>query len=91
MLGISPDGPSSHEKFASKFNLTFPLLCDEDHSVCQQYGVWVEKTRFGKKSFGVQRATFLILADGTIGRVWPKVQVNGHVQDVAQEVAALRG
>lgn len=89
MLGISPDGVDSHEKFAGKFDLNFPLLSDEGHAVCEQYGVWVEKTRFGKTSFGVQRATFLIGSDGNIARVWPAVNVDGHVEEVAAAIAEL--
>ncbi len=89
VLGVSADSVASHQKFAAKFNLTFPLLADEDHSICEKYGVWVEKNMYGKKSMGIQRATFLIGKDGKIARVWPKVKVEGHVAEVAQAVAEL--
>ncbi len=89
VLGVSTDSVESHRKFATKFSLTFPLLADEDHAVCEKYGVWVEKNMYGKKSMGIQRATFLIGKDGKIARVWPKVKVEGHVAEVAQTVAEL--
>jgi len=89
VLGVSSDSVESHRKFAAKFGLTFPLLADEDHSVCEKYGVWVEKNMYGKKSMGIQRATFLIGKDGQVARVWPKVKVEGHVVEVAQAVAEL--
>lgn len=89
VLGVSTDTVESHRKFAAKFSLTFPLLSDEDHAVCEKYGVWVEKNMYGKKSMGIQRATFLIGKDGKIARIWPKVKVEGHVAEVAQAVAEL--
>lgn len=89
VLGISTDDVKSHEKFATKFELPFPLLADEDHSICEKYGVWVEKNMYGKVSMGVQRATFLIDKQGKIARAWPKVKVDGHVTEVAEAVAAL--
>ena len=82
VLGISPDSTTSHEKFAAKFELPFPLLSDPDHAVAEKYGVWVEKNMYGRKSMGVQRATFLIDKRGKIAAVWPKVKVAGHVDDV---------
>ena len=89
MFGISCDGLESHGQFSRKFDLTFPLLSDSDHSVCEKYGVWVEKDRAGKKSMGIQRATFLIGRDGTIARVWPAAQVDGHVDEVAAAAASV--
>jgi thioredoxin-dependent peroxiredoxin len=89
VFGISCDSLASHEQFSGKFDLNFPLLCDEDHSVCENFGVWVEKNRFGKKSMGIQRATFLIGKDGVISRVWPTVNVDGHVDEVADAVASI--
>lgn len=89
MFGISCDGLDSHQKFSQKFDLTFPLLSDTDHSVCEKYGVWVEKNRAGKKSMGIQRATFLIDREGRIARVWPAVQVDGHIDEVAAAVAEI--
>lgn len=89
VLGVSTDPVASHVKFATKFSLPFPLLADEAHEVAEKYGVWVEKSMYGKKSMGIQRATFLIDASGRIAAVWPKVKVDGHVEDVAAQVKAL--
>lgn len=89
VLGVSTDPVSSHEKFAEKFSLPFALLADEDHAVCEKYGVWVEKNMYGKKSMGVQRATFLIEKSGKIARVWPKVRVPEHAAEVAAAVSEL--
>jgi len=91
VLGVSPDSVASHQKFAGKFSLPFPLLADEDHAVAEKYGVWVEKNRYGKKSMGIQRATFLIDAEGNIAAAWPKVKVDGHVAEVAAKLRELRG
>ncbi len=89
VLGISPDTVESHQKFISKFELPFPLLADVDHAVAEKYGVWVEKNMYGKKSMGMQRATFLIDRNGKIAAVWPRVKVDGHVAAVAEKLAAL--
>ena len=89
VLGVSTDSIDRHRKFADKYELPFPLLADEDHSLAEKYGVWVEKTNYGKKSWGVQRATFLIDKTGRIAAVWPKVKVAGHVAAVAEKVAEL--
>ena len=89
VLGVSPDSVASHEKFAAKFELPFTLLSDPDHAVCEKYGVWVEKNMYGRKSMGVQRATFLIDREGKIAAVWPRVKVEGHVDEVAARVAEL--
>ncbi len=90
VLGVSTDSVASHHKFADKFSLPFPLLADEDHKVAEAYGVWVEKNMYGKKSMGIQRATFLIDKQGTIAAVWPKVKVQSHVEEVAAKLAELR-
>jgi peroxiredoxin Q/BCP len=89
VLGVSPDSVASHEKFISKYELPFTLLSDEDHAICEKYGVWVEKKNYGKTYMGVQRATFLIDKEGKIAAAWPKVSVKGHVEDVAARVAEL--
>lgn len=89
VLGVSTDTVDSHEKFAEKFSLPFPLLADEDHAVAEKYGVWVEKNMYGKKSMGVQRATFLIDKSGKIAAVWPKVKVEEHIEEVAQKLDEL--
>ncbi len=87
VLGVSADDVDSHVKFRDKYQLNFPLLADTDHKVAEKYGAWREKVRFGKKSFGIQRSTFLIDAEGKIRKVWKSVQVDGHDQQV---LAALR-
>ena len=89
ILGVSADSVESHNKFATKFSLPFALLSDTDHSVCAKYGVWIEKNRFGKKSMGIQRATFLIGKDGKIAATWPNVKVNGHAAEVAERLQGL--
>jgi peroxiredoxin Q/BCP len=90
VLGVSCDTVESHQKFVDKFSLPFPLLSDENHELAEQYGVWVEKNMYGKKSMGVQRATFLIDKSGKIAAAWPKVKVDGHVAAVAEKLAELR-
>lgn len=86
MVGISPDGPSEQAKFREKEKLTFPLLCDEDHSVAEAYGVWKEKSMYGKKYFGVERTTFLIDAEGNIAKVFHKVKPEGHAAQVLESL-----
>ncbi|WP_299830494.1 peroxiredoxin [uncultured Roseobacter sp.] len=89
VFGISKDSMASHDKFVAKKELTVPLLSDEHGSACEDYGVWKEKSMYGKKFLGIERSTFLIAADGTIARIWPKVKVPGHVDEVLQAVQAL--
>jgi peroxiredoxin Q/BCP len=86
VLGISPDSTASHEKFAAKFGLPFVLLSDPEHQVAEKYGVWVEKNMYGRKSMGIQRATFLIDKKGKIAAIWPKVKVKGHVEEVVTKL-----
>ena len=87
VVGVSPDTVGSHKKFKQKYGLDFPLLADVDKQVCQSFGVWVQKSMFGKKYMGVQRATFIIGKDGKIKKAWPKVSVTGHAEEV---LAALQ-
>jgi peroxiredoxin Q/BCP len=89
VLGVSTDTVDSHQQFAEKFSLPFPLLSDEDHAVAEKYGVWVEKNMYGKKSLGIQRATFLIDKAGKIVAIWPKVKVDGHIRDVVRRLEEL--
>ena len=91
VLGVSTDTVDSHQKFAEKFSLPFPLLADEDHAVAEKYGVWVEKNMYGKKSMGIQRATFLIDKQGKIAAVWPKVKVEVHIEEVTEKLAEISG
>jgi peroxiredoxin Q/BCP len=89
VFGLSRDTMAKHEKFAAKHGLAVPLLSDEDGSVTEDYGVWVEKNMYGKTSMGIERATYLIAADGTIAQIWRKVKVPGHVEAVLEAVRAL--
>jgi peroxiredoxin Q/BCP len=88
--GISPDDAASHARFRAKFELVFPLLVDADHATAEAYGVWVEKTNYGRTYMGVQRATFLVAPDGRIAHAWPKVTAEGHAEDVLQMLVAAR-
>jgi peroxiredoxin Q/BCP len=89
VLGISPDSVRSHEKFKKKNDLTYPLLADEEHRVAEAYGVWAEKSMYGRKYWGVNRTTFIIDANGRIARVFEKVKPEAHAASVADAVAAL--
>ena len=90
VLGVSADGVDSHGKFRDKFQLNFPLLADEDHQVAEKYGAWREKNLYGKKSMGIQRSTFLIDAEGTVTKVWKKVNVDGHDEEVLAALKELK-
>ena len=89
LLGVSADDVASHVKFRDKFKLNFPLLADVDHKVAEKYGAWREKNMYGKKSMGIQRSTFLIDADGKVAKVWKRVQVDGHDEQVLAALNAL--
>jgi peroxiredoxin Q/BCP len=89
VIGVSRDPIKALEKFAEKYKLTFPLASDEQGSVTEAYGVWVEKSMYGRKYMGIERATFLIGGDGRIARIWPKVSVTGHAADVLKAAQAL--
>jgi peroxiredoxin Q/BCP len=89
VLGVSPDDIASHEKFRDKYSLNFPLLADPDHKVADKYGAWREKNMYGKKSMGIQRSTFLIDADGKVAKVWKRVSVDGHDEQVLAALADL--
>ena len=90
VVGISPDSTRSHDAFKAKHGLEFPLAADEDKEACQSYGVWTEKSMYGRKYMGVERTTFLIGPDGRIAEVWPKVSVKGHAEAVLAAARALR-
>ncbi len=90
VLGVSTDSVDSHEKFAEKYGLSFPLLSDTDATVSQLYGVYGEKNLYGKKYMGVNRETFLIDKDGIVRKVWPKVKPDEHASEVLEEVDALK-
>lgn len=89
VLGISKDSVKSHAKFVGKYDLKIGLGSDEDGAVCEAFGVWVEKSMYGKKYMGIERSTFLIDAEGKIARVWRKVKVAGHAQAVLEAAKAL--
>lgn len=89
VFGISPDDVASHQKFTDKFQLNFPLLADVDHAVAEKFGAWREKNMYGKKSMGVQRSTFIIDGNGIVCKVWKKVSVDGHDQQVIDELTKL--
>jgi peroxiredoxin Q/BCP len=89
VFGVSTDDVASHVKFRDKYQLNFPLLADVDHEVAEKYGAWREKNMYGKKSMGIQRSTYLIDADGKVAKVWKRVQVEGHDQQVLDALAEL--
>jgi thioredoxin-dependent peroxiredoxin len=84
VLGVSPDSVESHRKFKEKHDLNFPLLADEDHEVAEAYGVWKEKSMYGRKFWGVERSTFLIDPEGRVRKLWRRVKPKGHVEAVAE-------
>ncbi|MBL8689531.1 MAG: thioredoxin-dependent thiol peroxidase [Rhodospirillaceae bacterium] len=89
VIGISKDTVASHDKFAAKYDLSFPLMSDTEGKACEAFGTWVEKSLYGRKYMGIERATFLIDAKGVVRNVWRKVKVPGHVDDVLAAVKAL--
>ena len=82
VLGVSRDDSKSHAKFRAKYDLNFPLLSDDDGRVTEAYGVWRMKNMYGREYFGIERTTFLIDEKGKIARIWPKVKVEGHTDEV---------
>ena len=91
VIGVSPDSPRKHANFTSKHALSIDLLSDEDLKAANAYGVWVEKSMYGRKYMGVERATYLIGGDGRIRRIWRKVRVKGHAAEVLQAARDLGG
>jgi len=89
VIGVSPDTVEAVRKFADKFDLDFTLLADADHAVAEKYGTWVEKSMYGKKYMGVQRATFIIGPNGKIARAFPKVSPKTHDEVVLKALAEL--
>ncbi|MEL7462670.1 MAG: thioredoxin-dependent thiol peroxidase [Pseudomonadota bacterium] len=89
VIGVSKDSVAKHDKFAAKHDLGVILASDEETTVCEDYGVWVEKNMYGKKYMGIERATFLIDGEGVIREIWRKVKVKGHVAAVREAVEAL--
>ena len=82
ILGVSKDNPAKHRKFIDKYDLKIPLASDVDGSACEAFGTWVQKSMYGRKYMGIDRATFLVDRDGVVKRIWRKVKVPGHVEEV---------
>src|SRR5206468_1890397 len=89
VLGVSRDDTASHVKFREKYDLNFPLLSDDKGRVTEAYGVWKKKNLYGREYFGIERTTFLIDEGGKIARIWPKVRVEGHTDEVVGEGQAI--
>ncbi len=89
ILGCSPDDLRSHDRFISKYDLPFVLLSDPDHRTALDYGVWKEKNMYGRKIIGVERSTFLISPDQKIVRIWRRVKVEGHIDEIIDELKML--
>lgn len=90
ILGVSKDSVKSHDKFKEKYCLPFPLASDEEGKMCEDFGVWVEKSMYGKRYMGIDRATFLIDKNGVIRNIWRKVKVEGHAKEVLEAAQALK-
>jgi peroxiredoxin Q/BCP len=84
VLGVSPDDEASHARFREKYSLPFTLLADPDHAVAEEYGVWVEKTNYGRKSMGIERSTFVIDPEGNVAKVLRRVKPEGHADKVLE-------
>ena len=89
LLGVSKDGAAKHRKFIDKYELKVPLATDADGSVCEAFGVWIEKSMYGRKYMGIDRSTFLVDRDGVVKRVWRKVSVPGHAEEVLKAAQDL--
>ena len=89
VLGVSPDSAKSHRKFREKHGLPYNLLVDDGHRLADAYGIWKEKTLYGVKYMGVERTTIVIDREGKVRKIFPKVRVDGHVEEVAAAVSAL--
>lgn len=90
VLGVSRDSQARHEKFRDKYDLNFPLLVDEDGKICEKYGVWQEKSLYGKKFMGIVRSTFIIDSEGKIAKHYPKVKVKGHVDQILEDLTEIK-
>jgi len=88
IVGVSPDQAEAQQKFAAKYNLPFTFVPDSDHSIAEAYGVWKEKSMYGRKFMGIERTTFVIGADGKIEKIFPKVKVEGHAAAVLESLKA---
>lgn len=86
ILGVSADSTAQHTKFIEKYGLPFSLLVDEDHKVCEAYGVWVLKKMYGREFMGIERSTFLIDEEGIVRKEWRKVKVKNHIEEVLESI-----
>jgi thioredoxin-dependent peroxiredoxin len=84
VLGVSPDDETSHARFRDKYSLPFTLLADREHEVAEEYGVWVERNRYGRKSMGIDRSTFVIDEDGNVAKILQRVKPEGHAERVLE-------
>jgi len=89
IIGVSKDDVNSHDKFKKKYCLEFDLASDFNSDICEKYGVWLQKSIFGKKYMGIERSTFLIDTEGKIAYIWLKVKINGHPQDVLNQIRQI--
>ena len=89
VVGVSRDPMKSHEKFIGKYDLAVPLVSDQDGGISEAFGTWVQKSMYGRKYMGMERATYLIGADGKVARAWRKVKVPGHAEEVLKAVRSL--
>lgn len=89
IIGVSKDSVASHDKFKKKYSLPFILASDEKSDVCERYGVWVQKSMYGRKYMGIERTTFLIDEKGVIRQIWPKVSIPGHIEEVLTATRAI--
>ena len=90
VVGVSRDTVKKHDKFIGKYDLRIPLISDEEGSLCEAFGTWVEKSMYGKTYMGIERATFLISPDGKLLHIWRKVKVPGHVEEVLAQLQSLK-
>ena len=89
VIGVSKDSVARHDKFKAKYGLTFPLVSDEDGKICGKYGTWIEKSLYGRRYMGIDRATFLLDKDAVVRKIWRRVKVPGHVAEVQDALKAL--
>ncbi|MBY0470247.1 thioredoxin-dependent thiol peroxidase [bacterium] len=90
VLGVSKDSVEKHEKFKKKYNLNFPLLSDEEGKICEAYGVWKQKSMYGRKYMGIERTTFLIDSSGKVAKIYPKVKIPGHIDAVLADLKEIQ-
>jgi peroxiredoxin Q/BCP len=89
VVGVSPDGLESHRKFKKKYGLPYQLLSDPDHQLADEFGVWKEKSMYGRKFMGIERTTVIVDRKGRVARIFPKVKIPGHIQEVEKSVRDL--